>query len=244
MFLYGVLFVGVALLLWRRQDHPTPAEASEPPVVEEKVQADPPVRVAAPDTEIFVLKDSQTDVEEPPRAVKRDRVAKPQSASITVPPPEVSLPPEQRVYSVVSRAFVVIENWFDRFASPVAVDSDRRISAGRRGSKVPSGGLSFPVIQFAAGSAELTRDSQRALCDLAEKLAADSSATVVEIRGQGAEDGPEAYRYILSQARAQSVRDFLVEAGVDTRKLATRALGSDQRDSTRADSQIEFVVRR
>lgn len=66
----------------------------------------------------------------------------------------------------------------------------------------------------------------------------------VEIGGHTDSTGSEAYNMALSQRRADSVRDYLVEKGVDANRLSTKAYGESQPVADNSTKQGRFQNRR
>ena len=65
----------------------------------------------------------------------------------------------------------------------------------------------------------------------------------LEIQARVDSAGPEAFNFMLTQARAAAVRDYLVEEGVSAERLIARGFGSEP--IPQANGQlIAFVVRR
>jgi outer membrane protein OmpA-like peptidoglycan-associated protein len=75
---------------------------------------------------------------------------------------------------------------------------------------------------FKFGSANLTANGEKAVGDLAAKMASVQS---VSITGYADITGPEAYNQALSANRATAVKTALVKAGVDGAKISTTGAG-------------------
>ena len=70
----------------------------------------------------------------------------------------------------------------------------------------------------------------------------------VEIQGNTDNMGPESYNQMLSEKRAQAVKDYMVDKGIGSERLkavgfgATRNVASNENDTGRAlNRRIEFV---
>lgn len=81
-------------------------------------------------------------------------------------------------------------------------------------------------INFASGSSQLPADGPAQLDTLVELLANVPEGTVVAVEGHTDDQGDALSNQTLSQERAQSVVDYLVEAGVDADVL--RAVGNGE----------------
>jgi|GEM_PF-4698484 len=149
-------------------------------------------------------------------------------------------PIEEVVYVAVSHTFDAIENWFFRYgaANTASYDVDRR----RMANDWDSGIAHLPPVFFTPNTAELTAESASALRHIAGLFRSHAEASVIEIQARTESKGPEPYNYILTQARAEVVRDFLLKEGINTDRLVARAMGSGGADSTAQRSHIRFVV--
>jgi outer membrane protein OmpA-like peptidoglycan-associated protein len=267
--LYAALFAIVSVVLWQRGANPgSPPVAQQPAVIPPAtvpVQR-PPIDTSSVDTSpgtspLATRTSPQLTTspapESPPATVAQSPVriassepaaprTKPARKKPTARPHPAAPPVEDRIEHAITSAFDFVEIFFDRYAwtasesaseSPI---SARAPAAPRRGV----GPLAFPAVNFYSGSAELTGDSQTALKELAEELAARPQLGVLEIQARIDSVGPEAFNNILTQARASVVRDFLVSAGVPSERLVARGLGSDTEHCAKDGSPIEFVVRR
>jgi peptidoglycan-associated lipoprotein len=87
-------------------------------------------------------------------------------------------------------------------------------------------------VYFTLGSFKL--DNQAALAKAARWLK-DSSDVQVVIEGHADPTGTHEGNMVLSQKRAESVRDFLVSAGVDQSRLEVMAYGDTRLRYGRAD---------
>lgn len=82
-------------------------------------------------------------------------------------------------------------------------------------------------IFFATNSAELNREdkSETSLLALAQALREQANIGCVEIRGHTDDKGDPARNLHLSQERAEVVRQWLVDAGIEPHRLASRGYG-------------------
>ncbi|QEC52000.1 OOP family OmpA-OmpF porin [Anseongella ginsenosidimutans] len=82
------------------------------------------------------------------------------------------------------------------------------------------------TIQFDFDSAEIRPESYGTLDQLAEELSAGS--TNVALEGHASAEGTESYNQRLSERRANSVKKYLVNAGVDSGILSTSGYGESR----------------
>lgn len=104
-------------------------------------------------------------------------------------------------------------------------------------------------VQFSPGSADLL-DASLPILDQAAAILVENPVGRVEIHGHTDTDGPDDTNLQLSQDRAEAVRDYLVERGVDAARLTALGFGETQLlvdpEETDADKaanrRIEFRV--
>lgn len=104
-------------------------------------------------------------------------------------------------------------------------------------------------VLFRSGSADLLPVAQRRLDEVAEALKKTQSPLVIE--GHTDSQGPEEVNEELSQLRAESVRDYLAEKGVDSARVRTTGMGesrpvaSNKNPEGRANNRrVEIVIER
>src|SRR3546814_777412 len=83
------------------------------------------------------------------------------------------------------------------------------------------------TIQFDFDSAEIRPESYSALDGLADELKASGSSNVA-LEGHASAEGTESYNQRLSERRANSVKKYLVNAGVDSGVLSTTGYGESR----------------
>ncbi len=87
--------------------------------------------------------------------------------------------------------------------------------------------LSDLLITFKLGSAELTDHGKAQARSFAQALLIPALASAhVEIAGHTDASGPEALNMVLSQARADAVKAYMVSQGIDGARLTTKGYGS------------------
>lgn len=115
----------------------------------------------------------------------------------------------------------------------------------------PSGdGQVLSVVEFKTASAELTDDSKTRLNSVASKIKAiEDSSVTIEVGGHTDSVGNEPYNLMLSEQRAESVRQYLIAQGVSDKSLSAHGYGKVQplgNNSTEAGRQenrrVEFKI--
>ena len=93
--------------------------------------------------------------------------------------------------------------------------------------------ITLPSVQFETNSATLQAGAQSSLDDAVVTLNRYPEL-VVEVAGHTDSDGAEAYNLELSQNRAQTVLEYLVEAGIDASRLSAQGYGESEPIATNA----------
>lgn len=106
--------------------------------------------------------------------------------------------------------------------------------------------MEFAGIQFASGSARILPESEPTLGEALALLQANPEVHV-QVSGHTDDRGREATNTRLSQQRAEAVRDWLVEHGVDASRLTVRGYGprepiapNDTAEGRARNRRIEF----
>jgi outer membrane protein OmpA-like peptidoglycan-associated protein len=105
------------------------------------------------------------------------------------------------------------------------------------------GKITLEGVTFAHNSAELTSSSNAVLDQLADGLKKHPRLRV-EIQGHTDSTGAAAYNMKLSQKRADAVRSYLVNAGVDPTQLVARGYGATQPFTSNATAEGRAKNRR
>ena len=107
----------------------------------------------------------------------------------------------------------------------------------------------FGKVQFRSGSAEIDKNSDQLLDQLAQGLDANSQVKHVRIEGYTDNVGDAGVNQRLSQARAESVKQALVRRHVDGDRLETRGLGetrpvapNSSPGGRQKNRRVEFVI--
>jgi outer membrane receptor protein involved in Fe transport/outer membrane protein OmpA-like peptidoglycan-associated protein len=112
------------------------------------------------------------------------------------------------------------------------IDPNDKCPGTPAGAKVDANGCEIEEVvlqrvNFEFDSAKLTADSRQTLDALVATLRQRSS-TKVEIRGHTDSRGSDTYNQKLSERRAASVADYLVENGIDRSRVSSVGLGESQ----------------
>lgn len=105
------------------------------------------------------------------------------------------------------------------------------------------------AIRFEHGSSEITAGSHSLLDQIALTLKANPEIEHIRVEGHTDDTGPRAINMQLSEARAHSVRRYLIQRGVSPARLRVRSYGPDRPAvegtdaATRArNRRVEFVL--
>jgi outer membrane protein OmpA-like peptidoglycan-associated protein/uncharacterized protein YidB (DUF937 family) len=109
--------------------------------------------------------------------------------------------------------------------------------------------LNLYIINFPPASAQLPPESTPFLDKAAAAIKAAPAGTVIEIDGNTDNTGDSGANMALSQQRANAVRDYLVQQGVDSSMLTTKGNGdtkpvatNDTEEGRFRNRRIEFIV--
>lgn len=104
------------------------------------------------------------------------------------------------------------------------------------------------TIYFGFDDYTLTQEAQATLSAMAEGLKANKSV-VIQIEGHCDERGTVEYNLALGERRAQSVKNFLTQLGVESARLSTISYGEEKpvvqghaEDSWQKNRRAEFIV--
>jgi OOP family OmpA-OmpF porin len=161
---------------------------------------------------------------------------------------------EKTVYQTREVEKIVEKPFVDSDGDGVPDDRDKCPDT-IQGAKVDSDGcmitnqtITFNNINFELNSAEITASSGPSLNRVAKALQAQQNFNV-EIAGHTDSTGSASYNENLSDQRAKSVRQYLIEQGIDADRLTARGYGelepiaSNENQSGRAmNRRVEFRV--
>ncbi|MBW2459442.1 MAG: OmpA family protein [Deltaproteobacteria bacterium] len=104
-------------------------------------------------------------------------------------------------------------------------------------------------VEFATGSAIIRTKSYSILNQIALVLKANPDIKKLRVEGHTDSRGPREMNIVLSKARANSVRVFLIRGGIDSRRLESEGYGPDRplvkevdEPSLQKNRRVEFVV--
>jgi outer membrane protein OmpA-like peptidoglycan-associated protein/uncharacterized protein YidB (DUF937 family) len=110
--------------------------------------------------------------------------------------------------------------------------------------------LNLNVINFATGSAQIPADSDAYLNRVAVALKSAPAGTVLEVAGHTDNTGDSASNMTLSQQRAEAVRAYLIQQGVNGDTLVAKGYGdtkpigpNDTEEGKFRNRRIEFTLR-
>lgn len=136
------------------------------------------------------------------------------------------------------------------------VDSRDKCPGTPRGAKVDGDGcvlaqtLTLRDVTFDFNSSRLTLNGQRILDTVVAFLRADPKVNLT-VGGHTDGKGSAAYNLKLSQARAESVRNYLVEKGISAARLDAKGYGmahpvasNDTEEGREANRRVELVIKK
>lgn len=108
--------------------------------------------------------------------------------------------------------------------------------------------LRFQNIYFETGKATIKPESYPIL-DKIVKILQDNPKVIVEIQGHTDASGSDKYNLILSQKRAEAVKKYLVEHGIEESRLVAKGYGerkpvapNDTPENMAKNRRVEFVI--
>jgi peptidoglycan-associated lipoprotein len=99
------------------------------------------------------------------------------------------------------------------------------------------------TVRFAYNSYVLEPDAVADLDELSDKLRADQTAEIV-IEGHTDDIGSDAFNLALGEARARSVRNYLVKRGVPASRISTISYGEERPSAEGTDEGARAANRR
>lgn len=102
--------------------------------------------------------------------------------------------------------------------------------------------MTFQIL-FGTGSDSLTELDQQRILILAQHLE-ENPSLVIQLDGHSDPRGTDEYNNVLSQERAKSVKDALVQAGIDERRIRYQGHGNRFSTATKGDEKAYQLERR
>jgi peptidoglycan-associated lipoprotein len=135
-----------------------------------------------------------------------------------------------------------------KIEEPVAASAATETPAAPSGDVPVSTELKTAPIYFGFDDYTLSPEAQSTLTAMAEAMKASKSAAI-QIEGHCDERGTVEYNLALGERRAQSVKNFLSQLGVDGARLSTISYGEEKpvvqghsEDAWAKNRRAEFVV--
>ncbi len=136
--------------------------------------------------------------------------------------------------------------------SGIGTGSSIGTDAGSSGVRIDTPGsivdAQLVAVQFAFDSAQVD-DTERAKAEAAASYLKANSGTFVTLEGHCDERGSAEYNMSLGERRAQSVRTYLMNLGIDSARIQTKSLGMEKPKDPGHDEKawainrrVEFVV--
>lgn len=179
-----------------------------------------------------------------------------QKSKPAAPPPE----PQRVVHEVTREVVREVPVAVPAAVGDVDSDKDGVVNSKDKcpntppGAKVDGDGcviaqtLTMRDVTFETGSSRLTMNGQHILDQVANFLKADSTVQM-SVEGHTDARGAAPYNLKLSQARASSVRKYLVDHGIDANRLTAKGFGktrpvasNDTDEGREANRRVEMVI--
>jgi outer membrane protein OmpA-like peptidoglycan-associated protein len=238
LLVYGFLFVIAGIVIERTP--PVSRIAGKEEIPRQEIP-ETSVRVAPPSTdkEMSVTKDDeialtskvQTANRPPAKKTKRTKA----QGELTPRAPFVPTP-EDRVYIAVEEFLQKIENFFDHYGTPVTVEFSSATE------------MDMPPIFIEDTTADISAGYYSMLNRAARYIKEHPEFGVIEVQSHTNGEGPEVYNYLITQSRANMVRDYLIAQGVEPTRLVAKGYGTEKPYNSMANStkyshnrRIEFV---
>ena len=145
----------------------------------------------------------------------------------------------------------------DNIAGTQLTVNDQLQTPNSRGGKARKAGpqqvklnelLLGKIVEFDSGSSRIRNDSHKLLDSIIDVLGSNSN-TQIEISGHTDNTGKEEKNLRLSQRRADAVKKYLVDKGLNVKRVAAVGMGSSQPiadenslEGQRKNRRIEFIV--
>jgi outer membrane protein OmpA-like peptidoglycan-associated protein len=111
--------------------------------------------------------------------------------------------------------------------------------------------VAFEKIYFDFNKSTIKEESKLSLNKLV-KILNEDKALNININAHTDNKGPDAYNLVLSEKRAQSTKQYLIEKGIDTKRLIAKGFGESQSlsdckancttEQLEMDRRVDFII--
>lgn len=152
-------------------------------------------------------------------------------------PPKTPEPTiEDKIYETVDAFLRRIEEFLDRYAVPVTIEP----------AEVPTFVIEPIFIDDTA--ADISPKHFPLLNEAARRIKQHPEIATIEVQSYTDGEGPEVYNYLITQSRANAVRDYLIARGIKPERLVAKGYGATKPLTLEIDTaktslnrRIEFV---
>jgi len=143
---------------------------------------------------------------------------------------------EDKIYVAVEGFLKRIEDFFERYGTPVSMEFSSQAV------------LEIPPIFLDDTTADIPARCYPLLNKAARYIREHPETGVIEVQSHTNGEGPEVYNFLVTQSRANMVRDYLVAQGIEPARLVAKGYGTARPFNSTANStrphhnrRIEFV---
>ena len=196
-------------------------------------------KVALPNTRITLLDDEGTEV-------ASKTVTENGAFSFEVNPQEnYTLIATKEGYSKFETPIITSSNGNSKFDVAMSQESAKIIEANHVKY------VAFEKIYFDFNKSTIKEESKLSLNKLV-KILNEDKALNININAHTDNKGPDAYNLVLSEKRAQSTKQYLIEKGIDTKRLIAKGFGESQSlsdckancttEQLEMDRRVDFII--
>jgi outer membrane protein OmpA-like peptidoglycan-associated protein len=237
---YGLLFFFVGIIIEHTAPPSREATIAETPSSEEIVaRPDKPVEVD--EGEVAESTEEKPKVEVQPTLAQAEPAKEHvQPSGRTEPPVPVIVrepPLEDRIYTAIDDMLRKVEEFFERYGSPVEAATPSRPV------------LAIAPIFFEDTTADIPPKYFPLLDEAAHVIRDHSEVETIEVQGHTDGEGPEVYNFLITQSRANAARDYLIAQGIEPERLVAKGYGTTRplparegSTGTARDRRIQFVA--
>jgi outer membrane protein OmpA-like peptidoglycan-associated protein len=238
LLVYGFLFVIVGIVIERTTPSSRVAARTEHPPLERSATS-PQAVTPSTDQAVSEAEGDKTHATDRPELSHQEREKKAKQPVHRREPvsPTPSVPTtEDRVYVAVEGFLKRIEDFFERYGTPVNTELSSEAVVG------------VSPIFFDDTTADIPARYYPLLNKAARYIREHPETGVIEVQSHTNGEGPEVYNFLITQSRANSVRDYLIARGIEPARLVAKGYGTSRPFSSMANStkpyhnrRIEFV---